>query len=309
MSPYLLITPCRDEADHLERTLTSVFAQTFRPARWVIVDDGSSDRTPELLEAWAAKQPTLRVVRRADRGRRRVGPGVVDAFDVGLEGESLETYAWIGKLDADLVLPPRYFERLIERMNADPRLGSASGRAWYRDPATGRAIDERIGPHVSVGAAKFYRRRCFEQIGGLERRRMWDGIDCYRARMRGWKVASFDEPDLRFEHLRPMGASDRSILRGRARHGRGQWELGASPVFLLASALYRVGERPWGVGSLALAAGYFGAMLTGRPRHPDRALRRFVRRFQHLALWCGPAEAARRTEAACADRFNPEAPR
>jgi len=102
MSPYLLITPCRDEADHLERTLTSVFAQTFRPARWVIVDDGSSDRTPELLEAWAAKQPTLRVVRRADRGRRRVGPGVVDAFDVGLEGESLETYAWIGKLDADL---------------------------------------------------------------------------------------------------------------------------------------------------------------------------------------------------------------
>src|SRR5215475_15374079 len=136
---YLLVSPCRDEAEYLRRTLDSVAAQSVPPALWVVVDDGSTDETPLILEEYARRLPYLRVVRRADRGARQVGPGVIEAFYAGLEGIRLEDFDYLCKLDMDVDLPARYFELLMQRMESNPRIGTSSGKPWFVLPQSGAA--------------------------------------------------------------------------------------------------------------------------------------------------------------------------
>jgi glycosyltransferase involved in cell wall biosynthesis len=288
---YLLVSPGRNEAAFMRRTLDSVIAQTERPALWVIVDDGSTDDSPAILADYAARHDWIRIVRREDRGRRAVGPGVIEAFYAGLDTVSLDDYGYLCKLDLDLDLPPAYFAGLMDRMEADPRLGTCSGKAYYRD-AAGRMISEGIGDEVSVGASKFFRTACFRQIGGFVREVMWDGIDCHKARQLGWKVASWDDPDLRFEHLRPMGSSQNGILAGRRRHGFGQYYMGTDPLFLLASAALRTARRPYVLGALAIIQGYATAWAKRAPRHDDPDLTAFIRAYQRRALIVGKKHAA-----------------
>lgn len=240
---FILISPCRNEADYLRRTLDSVAAQSVAPVEWIVVDDGSTDATPYLLQEYQQQLPYLRVITRQDRGKRSVGPGVIDAFYDGYRQIS-RPYEYICKLDVDLDLPPRYFERLIEVMDVDPRLGTVSGKAYFRDSKTGLVVLENIKDHVSLGMTKFYRKECFEEIGGFVREVMWDGIDCHRCRMLGWKAVSIDEPELRFEHLRPMGSSQQSIYTGRKRHGYAQYFMGTSLAFITASAVPRLLSPP-----------------------------------------------------------------
>ena len=118
---YALISPCRNEAAFIERTLDSVIAQSERPAQWIIVDDGSTDGTADILARYAAQNDWIKVVAKPDRGHRAVGPGVIEAFYVGLAALRLEDYDFLCKLDVDLDLPPRYFEILMDRMQANPR--------------------------------------------------------------------------------------------------------------------------------------------------------------------------------------------
>src|SRR5262249_7736550 len=154
---YVLVSPCRDEAAFMRRTLDSVAAQSVPPALWIVVDDGSTDATPEILADYAAHLPFLRVVRRTDRGGRSVGPGVIEAFYAGVEGVDLDRFDYLCKLDMALDLPPRYFEGLIRRMEAEPRLGSTSGKPYFIHPHTGRRVPEVCGDEMTLGASKFYR--------------------------------------------------------------------------------------------------------------------------------------------------------
>jgi glycosyltransferase involved in cell wall biosynthesis len=135
----LLISPCRDEAQYLRRTLDSVAAQSVPPALWVVVDDGSIDETPAILEEYARRLPYLRVLRRGDRGCRKVGPGVIEAFYAGLQTANADDFDYICKLDMDLDLPTRYFELLMQRMEADPRVGTTSGKPWFVHPGRSAA--------------------------------------------------------------------------------------------------------------------------------------------------------------------------
>ncbi len=292
-----LISPGRDEAAYLPVMVEAIVGQTRRPDRWVIVDDGSSDETGRIAAAAALDHPWIRVVSRSNRGRRSVGPGVVDAFAAGLVGLDLPRLGFVGKFDLDLRLPPTYFERLLERFAADPRLGSASGKAWFRGD-DGVEVDEGIADDMSVGAAKFYRTECFRDIGGLVREVMWDGIDVHRARMLGWKVCSFPDPELRFEHLRPMGSSQHGILTGRMRHGYGQWFMGTGLGFMTASAVFRLRRPPAVVGSAAMWWGYVRAMLSGQRRYDDLEFRRFLRRYQRACLLRGKRRAVAEFEEA-----------
>ena len=293
---YVLISPCRDEEQYMRRTLDTVAAQTVPPALWVVVDDGSTDSTPEILDDYMEKLDSLRVVRREDRGGRAVGPGVIEAFYAGLETVDLGEFDYVCKLDLDLDLPAVYFERLIEAMEADERLGTCSGKPYYPHPDTGEPVSEHCGDETSVGMTKFYRTECFQEIGGFVREVMWDGIDCHRCRMLGWRAASWDEPEIRFMHLRPMGSSHKSLWVGRKRHGFGQWFMGTGPVYMLASGVFRATKRPYIIGGLGMLVGYFGAMLRRTPRYPDMEFRRFQRRYQWNCLLHGKADATRRLD-------------
>lgn len=293
---YVLVSPCRDEGKFIRRTLDTVAAQSIPPALWVVVDDGSTDETPRILAEYARRLPYLRVVRRSDRGGRSVGPGVIDAFYRGLEEVDLDRFDYVCKLDMDLELPQRYFELLMLRMEREPRLGCTSGKPWFHHPATGALTREAIADEMSVGASKFYRVACFREIGGFVRQVMWDGIDCHRSRMLGWRVESVDSEDLRFIHLRPMGSSHKGIWTGRVRVGFGQYFMGTSPLFLVASAIYKLPRHPVLVGSLAMLWGYFSSAVKRAPRYDDPEFRRFLRRYQHASLLMGKAAAARRIE-------------
>ena len=288
----------------MRRTLHSVMGQSLPPALWVVVDDGSTDETLAILAEYAERHPAIRVVRRDDRGDRAVGGGVIEAFYSGYETIDPRDFDFVCKLDFDLEMPPRYFETLIRRFEEDPRLGSCSGKAYFE--RNGDLVPEPIGDDVSVGAAKFYRTECFLQIGGFIRQTMWDGIDCHRCRMLGWKVCSLPDQELRFLHLRPMGSSQTSMFHGRMRHGSGQYFMGTSVMFMLASAVFRLFKAPVLVGSVAILCGYFGAMLKQIPRYSDREFRSFLRRYQMLVLFRRKRHARSVVEAEGAARWEPD---
>jgi glycosyltransferase involved in cell wall biosynthesis len=292
----------------MRRTLDSVAAQSVPPALWVVVDDGSTDGTPSILEEYARRLPYLRVVRRQDRGRRSVGPGVIEAFYAGLEAVNLDGFDYVCKLDLDLDLPSRYFETLMERMEAEPRLGTCSGKPYFIEDGTGRLIPEHCGDETSVGMTKFYRVECFRQTGGFVRQVMWDGIDCHRCRMLGWIAASWDDPEIRFIHLRPMGSSYQGIWTGRVRWGFGQYYMGTTPLYLLASAVFRMTRPPIVVGGLGMIWGYLKSTLGRVPRYDDAEFRRFLRRYQWSCLLRGKGAATRRLNAAQASAWAPRHP-
>jgi glycosyltransferase involved in cell wall biosynthesis len=286
---YVLISPCRNEAAYMRATLDSVVSQSVLPARWVIVDDGSTDATPSILQEYAAKHPWIHIVTRKDRGHRSVGPGVIDAFYTGYREISKADHEFMCKLDLDLELPPRYFEILMQRMHDEPRIATCSGKAYVREGT--QAVPERHGDDTSLGMTKFYRLDRFEKIGGFVREVMWDGIDNHRCRMHGWIACSWDEPELRFIHLRPMGSSQDSIYVGRMRHGYGQYFMGTGLIFMLASALFRVNQKPYLLGSAAMFWGWLKAALQRRPRYDDPEFRRFLRRYHWRVLLLGKSRA------------------
>ena len=286
---YLLISPCRNEAEYMRQTLDSVIAQSVLPARWVIVDDGSTDETPQILADYAAQYPWIQIVTRKDRGHRAVGPGVIDAFYSGYAAVDPDAFDYLCKLDLDLRLPPRYFEILMERMAANPLIATCSGKAYIEE--AGKLIDERHGDETSLGMTKFYRVACFKAIGGFVREVMWDGIDCHRCRMMGLIACSWDEPELRFVHLRPMGSSQQSIYTGRMRHGYGQYFMGTGFLYILASAIKKIPEKPFFVGAMAMLWGWIKSALQGNPRYEDSEFRKFLRAYQWRALLVGKQRA------------------
>jgi glycosyltransferase involved in cell wall biosynthesis len=287
---YCLITPCRDEEQYARRTIESVLKQTVPPALWVIVDDGSTDSTPQILAEYAVKVPYIRIIRRADRGERKLGGGVIDAFYAGYETINPRDFDYVCKFDLDLDLPPRYFEELMDRMERDPRIGTCSGKPYFRD-SSGNLISEKCGDENSVGMIKFYRTECFEQIGGFVRMLMWDGIDCHRCRMLGWVAVSWDDPAIRFEHLRAMGTSHKNWWTGRVRHGVGQWFMGTSPLYMLVSGMYRMTRPPLVVGGIAMLWGYAKSCILGHPRYGDAEFRQFLRSYQWSCLLRGKRAA------------------
>ena len=182
---YVLISPCRDEGAYLRRTLDTVAAQSVPPALWIVVDDGSTDETPQILEEYAARLPYLRVVRRQDRGHRRVGPGVIEAFYDGLDQVPLGDFGYLCKLDMDLVLPPRYFELLMQRMEGNPRIGTTSGKPWRWSSTSGLQSGSRRSSSPKCLRMAIFTPRpntasiCWRSCRSGRSRPRWRRRDCY----------------------------------------------------------------------------------------------------------------------------------
>ncbi len=286
---YVIISPCRDEAEFMRKTLDSIINQTHRPVLWLIVDDGSTDATPEILSEYAEKYEFIKIVSRANRGYRKVGPGVVDAFYEGYRNIGSIDYRYLCKLDLDLELPARYFEILINRMEKNPRIATCSGKPY--NEINGRLVSEERGDEMSVGMTKLFRRTAFEQIGGFVREVMWDAIDCHRCRQFGWIACSWDEPELRFIHLRIMGSSQDNVFVGRMRHGFGQYFMGTGIVYMLVTSVYRMIHRPFFLGGAAMFWGYLKSLVKHDKKLDDRKLRDFIRRYQWQCLIKGKKSA------------------
>ncbi len=276
MSRLLLITPARDEAAHLERTIRSVAAQSRPPDLWLIVDDGSTDATPQLLERLVREVPFLEVLRAPERGERPGEDGLAVAaeavaFNAALAGVDPDGFTHVGKLDADVELPPEYFERLLDRFAAEPELGIAGGTLLERERGGWRAT-KVPADHVR-GALKLYSRECLAAIGGVQERLGWDTIDETYARMRGFETRSL--PDLYARHHRPV-ATRGGTLRGRARHGECAYILRYGAWWVTLRSLKVACSRPYGLSGLAFLYGYTRAAAQRQPRVEDETYRRFV---------------------------------
>jgi biofilm PGA synthesis N-glycosyltransferase PgaC len=288
---YLLISPCRNEAEFMVNTLDSVVNQSVPPAKWIIVDDGSTDTTPEILQRYSDQYDFIQIVTRENRGHRSVGPGVIEAFYAGLAVVGLNDYQFVCKLDLDLDLPARYFEILMQRMNENKRIGTCSGKPYNR--RGNELVSEKRGDEMSVGMTKFYRTSCFQQIGGFVSEVMWDAIDCHRCRQLGWLACSWDDPELRFVHLRIMGSSQDSVYQGRMRHGFGQYFMGTGLIYMFATSVFRMLHPPYVLGGVAMFWGYLQSLIRRVPKYKDKQLRKFIHTYQWKCLLLGKGRATK----------------
>jgi glycosyltransferase involved in cell wall biosynthesis len=280
LGTYSIISPVRNEAQYLPRTIQSVVRQQHRPVEWVIVDDGSSDSTAAIAEAAAVQHPWIKVIRRSNRGFRQPGQGVVEAFNEGVAQLANKQPDFLCKMDGDLEFGADYFVTLLREFALNPRLGMASG-STYLESSSGKLVREKVAPNFVVGPIKLYRRACLEEIGGLEPHLGWDTIDVYRARMCGWQTANF--PELKVIHLRQMGTA-KGIVWGKMKTGIGEYYYGSHPLFVLARCLYRMSERPYGVIGISIALGYLRSLLSRARRIDDPEFIRFLREDQMSRL-------------------------
>lgn len=274
----VVISPVRNEIDYIEKLIESMVAQTLHPVEWLIVDDGSTDGTAEILNQAAAQHSWIHIEYRTDRGYRSVGPGVVDAFYYGYERIHTQDYDFICKMDGDLVLKPKYFETLLDVFSQNACLGGASGKSYLLEE--GNLIQERSNDEIVAGQVNCFRRQCFEDIGGYVREVHWDGICSHRARMEGWATRSIEHPDLIFVHQRLMGSSEKGILTGRLRWGKGQYFMGTHPLYILAICIYRLFEKPYFIGGICILIGYYKAMIERMPRYDNLEFRKSLNAWQ-----------------------------
>ena len=204
---YVLITPAHNEETFITKTLDSMVAQTALPERWVIVDDGSDDRTAEIVARYAERHPWIELVRRP-RSLDRNFAGKVHAFNAGLQRVEGLQFDVIGNLDADLSFEADYLSFLMQKFDQDPTLGVA-GTPFTEDGGYDTARDSFEGENYVAGGCQLFRYRCFQEIGGYVANRAGgvDWIAVMSARMKGWKVRSF--PEKRFHHYRSLGTAER----------------------------------------------------------------------------------------------------
>ena len=265
---YVLITPARNEADFIELTIKSVLAQTVRPVRWVIVNDGSTDATAEIVSDYAGVHSWIEMIQMPERQERHFG-GKAHAVAAGRQRMAGLQFDVIGNLDADVSFEPDYFEFLMTRFAENPKLGVA-GTAFLEGNLSYNY--EMVGiEHVS-GMIQLFRRQCFEAIGGYSAVKT-GGIDLMAvltARTKGWETRTFTEKS--FVHHRSQGGALHTGLRGRWHMGRKDYLLGNHPVWEFFRGVYQMQYRPYVIGGLLVLVSYFWHLVRRVERTMPREL-------------------------------------
>ncbi|MGO9531631.1 MAG: glycosyltransferase family 2 protein [Syntrophobacteraceae bacterium] len=274
---YVVITPVRDEADYIGETISSMAGQTILPSRWVIVDDGSSDTTPQILTAAARQYSWIVYVHRPDRGFRKSGGGVIEAFYDGHSAIDRKDFDFLVKLDGDLSFGPDYFEKCFYYFANEPRLGIGGGMICRLDDGQMKEDSAGDPPFHVRGATKIYRRSCWEQICPLIKAPGWDTVDEVKANMLGWTSRTFR--DLRLVQHKPTGAAD-GKWRNLFKNGLANYVTGYHPIFMLAKCVKRTFRKPPFLAAAALWTGFCSGYIKQLPQVEDRQLIRYLRRQQ-----------------------------
>ncbi len=271
----LLISPVRNEADHIEKVARAVAAQHRVPDLWIVIDDGSDDGTHEILTRLASEFAFLKVMSASEleAGDRLAAAAEARAFNTALSTVRWQDFTHVGKLDGDVELPPDWFSRLLAQFDRDPTLGMAGGALVEQFGESWNRI--RIPSHHVQGAVKLYTRECFASVGGIQERLGWDTIDETTARMRGYSTRTFT--DLVARHHRRWGSAG-GTLRGRARHGEAAYILRYGVVWILLRSLKLATVRPYGLSGVAFMFGYARATAQRAPKVEDHEFKRYVRR-------------------------------
>jgi biofilm PGA synthesis N-glycosyltransferase PgaC len=274
---YVLITPARNEAQFIDLTLKSVVTQTHRPLKWVIVSDGSTDGTEDIVNGYTKTYPWIQLVRMPDRKERHFA-GKVHAFNAGYACVRELSYQVIASLDADISFDEEYFSYLLGKLAEDSQLGLV-GTPFIDDESTKYDYRYVNIDHVS-GACQVFRRECFEDIGGYTPVK-GGGIDylaVVTARMKSWKTRTFTNKVC--HHHRIMGTAENGLFHARFKNGIKDYAFGNHPLWQCFRTTYQMTQKPVLFGGGALMAGYLWGMVrrVNRPLSPQ--LVAFVRREQ-----------------------------
>jgi poly-beta-1,6-N-acetyl-D-glucosamine synthase len=278
---YVLITPAHNEEAFIEKTIESVIHQTIPPVRWVIVDDGSTDRTSEIVKRYLGRYSWMELVQKPQR-RDRNFAGKVGAFNAGYERVKDLQWEVVGNLDGDISFEPDHFEFLARKFVADATLGVAG--TIFKEDGFSSEIDSFQGLRHVSGQCQLFRRKCWEEIGGYKAHRAGgiDWIAVTTARMMGWTTESFREKS--FFHHRRLGTAGRGIHSSMFAYGQKDYYLGGHPIWELFRVAYRARKRPYVTGGLALGVGYCWAFICRAPRPVSRELMVFHRKEQMAKL-------------------------
>jgi glycosyltransferase involved in cell wall biosynthesis len=278
---YVLVTPAKNEEKTLGFTIESVTNQTILPVEWIIVSDGSTDQTENIVKDTASKHPWVRLLALQPRGDRNFG-AVVLATSKGVAALATADYDYIGLLDSDVRFQQNYFEEVMASFAQNPRLGLAGGVVI--DAGTSRDRIPRNQQDVP-GAVQFFRKECFDAIGQLlpVPEGGWDGLACAQARMKGFETRLLT--NLVVDHLKPRNVSEGGWLRRRWQMGVRDYAVGYHPLFEFVKCFGRLCEKPFLLGGLAWWFGYCCAVVQRRPATVPMEVRAHLRREQMARLF------------------------
>jgi len=272
---YIIITPVRDEEEYIEKTIQSVINQTIKPIEWVIINDGSSDNTGNIIDKYADQYKWIHAIHRGNRGFRKSGGGVIEAFYDGYNSLKSNDWDFIVKLDGDLSFENNYFERCFEEFKKNSKLGVGGGMI-YHDINGHLKLDAHPLFHVR-GATKIYKKECWDGIGGLIQAPGWDTLDEVKANMLGWETQSF--AGLKLIHHRYTGKAD-GTWRNYVKNGLGSYISGYHPLFMLFKCLRRVFQKPYIIVSAGLFYGFVSGYIKKVPQVDDKVLIGYLRKQQ-----------------------------
>lgn len=283
VNKYVLVTAARNEEQHIGNIIESVLNQTLLPERWVIVSDGSIDRTDDIVQGYTSKYDFIRYVRSNGNNYYSFASKVY-AIHIAIEQLKDTRFDFVGTLDADILLPGDYYETILDEFAKDPRLGIAGG--IIAEPLGREWVNQNISLNSVAGAVQLFRRECYEAIGGLLPLR-YGGEDAaaeIEARMRGWAVQTF--PRVRALHDRRVGNGNGNILKARVREGKMFYDLGYDPFFFLLRSIHRFSGRPYVFGSMLQMFGFCWNMARGdRASLPEDVIR-YLRHEQMNRMKC-----------------------
>ncbi len=279
---YVLITAAKNEESFIEKTIQSVINQLHKPAEWIIVSDGSTDTTEYIVSKYTSENSFIKLLVN-NRKEARDFASKVYAINIGLKNIQTSDYDYIGILDADVSFEKDYYALLIEEFEKNPKLGIIGGN--YFDIINGRKVPVRPSPYSVRGATQFFRRKCFDQIGGLIPMQFGgeDAAACFAARMYGWETKNF--PDLVVLHHRPTGLVGKNLLKARLRDGFVEYNLGYHPLFQFVKCIKRVNQNPYFIGSLIRFIGFWIARFKFENQNVPAELRIFIRKEQAFRLF------------------------
>lgn len=275
MNEYVVITPVKDEEKYIELTIHSIVNQTIKPLQWVIVDDGSKDKTKAIIESYSSRYEWIKGVSGGNHGPRKPGVRHIKAFYEGYANLDRPGWDFIAKLDGDVSFEKDYFEKCFGYFKENPKLGVGGG--VILNEINGGWVPEKHPLFHVRGATKIYRRECWNAIGGLVVATCYDTVDEVKANMLGYESRSF--PDLRVLHHRYTGGSY-GMWRNSVKNGLSDYIAGYHPLFLVAKCVKRIMEKPYSIDAFGLLYGFLSGYTKKESRVDDAALIKYLRQQQ-----------------------------
>lgn len=274
---YVLVTPAKNEEEYIGHTIQSVIKQTIKPIKWVIVSDGSTDKTDSIVNKYLKDYEFIELITAESQGKRNFGSKVY-AFNEGYKRVQNLNYSYIGNLDADVSFQRNYFEEILKIHRENPKLGLAGG--IIQELINGVYVTQTINKNSVAGAIQLFKKQCFDDIGGYKPISV-GGIDALAeimAKFKGWNVRNYEQ--FKVLHHRRVAIRNDAILNARMRQGRMFYKLGYHPLFHLLRCASRFKENPFMIGSIFLIIGFFKASIKNEEYALDENVRKFLHKEQ-----------------------------